>query len=175
MDPHSGLPSVYVMKKYALMLANCCAVNPVSFRMVGASAASMVRWKNESHEHAAIAKHGTHICQVTAARSAVVVAVTVFTPVVVDINLSSGLRYPLDISGTRGSYHGLGHRYSVNHLVEWNGKRRSAARGFRKSFQSGAAGVKCFSLPHLGIAFRRLKLAGAEQPRASFFRGRAGD
>src|SRR5437867_9186168 len=74
------------------MLANCCAVSPVSFRMVGASAASMVRWKNESHEHAAIAKHGTHICQVTAARSAAVGAVTVFTPVVVDINFSSGVR-----------------------------------------------------------------------------------
>src|SRR2546422_11577158 len=71
------------------MLANCCAVNPVSPRMVGASAASMVRWKNESHEHAAIAKHGTHICQVTAARSAVAVPATVFTPVVVDINFSS--------------------------------------------------------------------------------------
>src|SRR5947209_3661430 len=49
------------------MLANCCAVSPVSLSIVGARAPSMVRWKNESHEHAAIARHGTHICQVTVA------------------------------------------------------------------------------------------------------------
>src|SRR6266571_9173010 len=69
------------------MLANCCAVIPVSFRMVGARAARIVRWKKESHEHAAMARHGTHICHVTDGPAAAV-AVTVFTPVVVDIDFS---------------------------------------------------------------------------------------
>jgi hypothetical protein len=34
--------------------------------MVGASTDNIWRWKNASHEHPAIAMHGTHICQVTA-------------------------------------------------------------------------------------------------------------
>src|SRR6476646_6691108 len=47
------------------MLANCWAVRKVSFMIVGASAARIVRSKNESQGHAAIAMHGTHICHVT--------------------------------------------------------------------------------------------------------------
>src|SRR2546425_7384540 len=89
MDPQSGFPSVYATKKYALMLANCCADIPVSLRMVGASTPSIARWKNESQEHAAMARHGTHICQVTA-ESVAVVAAVVLTRVVVDINSSIG-------------------------------------------------------------------------------------
>src|SRR5438874_13353825 len=73
------------------MLANCCALSPVSLSMVGAKAPNMVRWKNESHEHAAIARHGTHICQVTAPSEAGPAAVG-FTPAVVDIR--SPLRRP---------------------------------------------------------------------------------
>src|SRR6266566_5107981 len=133
------------------MLANCCAVSPVSFRMVGARAARIVRWKKESHEHAAMAKHGTHICHVTDGPvAAAAVAVTVFTPVVVDINFSSGLRYFLNLSGTGGSYYGLRHCSAVDHLIERNRKRRDAA------------GVECFRLPYLRITFRRLKLTRPE-------------
>src|SRR5437867_9057560 len=75
------------------MLANSCADIPVALRIVGASTPSMARWKNESQEHAAIARHGTHICQVTA-ESAIVAAV-VFTLVVVDIDSSSTKSFPL--------------------------------------------------------------------------------
>ena len=71
------------------MLANCCADIPVSLRMVGASTPSIARWKNESQEHAAMARHGTHICQVTD-WSAGTAAVAVLTFVVVDIVFSSG-------------------------------------------------------------------------------------
>src|SRR5215471_8235173 len=85
MEPQRGLPSVYATKKYALILANCCAVSPVSLRMVGARAPSIVRWKNDNHEHAAMAIHGTHICHVTA-RSAVVSTVTALTP---DVDIQS--------------------------------------------------------------------------------------
>src|SRR5215468_5702134 len=94
MEPQRGLPSVYATKKYALILANCCAVSPVSWRMVGASAANIVRWKNESQEHAAIAIQGTHICQVTA-RSAVVSTLAVLIPAVVDISPPSSVPNPL--------------------------------------------------------------------------------
>jgi hypothetical protein len=49
--------------------------------MVGAKAPSIVRWKNDNHEHAAIAIHGTHICHVTA-RSPAVAIVPALIPVV---------------------------------------------------------------------------------------------
>src|SRR5262245_1744861 len=62
------------------MLANCCALIPVSLRIVGASAARMVRWKKDNHEHAAIAIHGTHMCQV--ARSTGATSGAVFVPTV---------------------------------------------------------------------------------------------
>src|SRR5215510_9820993 len=90
MEPQRGLPSVYATKKYALILANSCAVSPVSLRMVGANAASIVRWKNDNHEQAAIAIHGTHICHVTA-RSPAVAIVPALIPVV-DIQSSLGER-----------------------------------------------------------------------------------
>src|SRR5207247_5082072 len=107
----------------------------------------------------AMAKHGTHICHVTdGPAAAAAVAVTVFTPVVVDINFSSGLRYFLDLSGTGGSYHGLGHCSAVDHLIERNRKRRAAGGCSGKGFQCDAAGVACFRLPYLGITFRRLQL-----------------
>src|SRR5215510_13012763 len=86
MEPQRGLPSVYATKKYALILANSCAVSPVSLRMVGARAPSIVRWKNDNHEHAAMAIHGTHICHVTA-RSPAVSIVPALIPVV-DIQCS---------------------------------------------------------------------------------------
>src|SRR5207244_13598810 len=137
------------------MLANCCAVSPVSFRMVGARAAKIVRWKKESHEHAAMAKHGTPICHVTdGPAAAAAVAVTVFTPVVVDINFSSGLRYFLDLSGTGGSYHGLGHCSAVDHLIERNRKRRAAGGCSGKGFQCDAPGGEGLRLRYLVTTFR---------------------
>jgi hypothetical protein len=67
--------------------------------MVGAIAASIVRWKNDSHEHAAIAIHGTHICQVTA--EAAVTVFAGFTPVVVLINSPTvGAVYAARIAAT---------------------------------------------------------------------------
>src|SRR5207249_10177299 len=117
----------------------------------------------ESHEHAAMAKHGTHICHVTDGPvAAAAVAVTVFTPVVVDINFSSGLRYFLNLSGTGGSYYGLRHCSAVDHLIERNRKRRAAAGCSRKGFQCDAAGVECFRLLYLVIYFRWLQLTSTE-------------
>ncbi len=39
----------YATKKNELMLANCCALSPVSARMVGASTDNIWRWKKASH------------------------------------------------------------------------------------------------------------------------------
>src|SRR5262249_20586655 len=127
MEPQRGLPSVYATKKYALMLANCCAVSPVSLRIVGARAPSIVRWKNDNHEHAAMAIHGTHICHVTA-RSTLVSIVPALTPVV-DIKSSfreTGrggsplipLGHALDFPRAGRAYDRLGHSGAMNHLFD---------------------------------------------------------
>src|SRR4030095_8740997 len=136
MEPQRGLPSVYATKKYALILANCCALSPVSVRMVGARAPSIVRWKNDNHEHAAMAIHGTHICHVTA-RSPAVSIVPALIPVV-DIRSSFGepgtwgqppcpLGNALDFSRTGRAYDRFGHSGAVNHLFHRNRKGRTTA------------------------------------------------
>src|SRR5580658_4827512 len=64
-EPHSGFAMKYATKKKELMDANCCALSPVSERIVGASTDRICRWKKASQEQAAIATHGIHIFQVT--------------------------------------------------------------------------------------------------------------